>query len=85
MLPRIKYTHKINCRRAYSVNRKVDLRFLNRNFDINFFIEIFEFSLPEINKIMKKLVILQLDNDPKHRSLKALEYYKEDNIKILII
>ena len=26
---------------------------------------------------------MQFDNDPKHRSLKALEFYKEYNIKII--
>ena len=30
---------------------------------------------------MKNSVILQFDNDPKHRLLKALEFYKENNIK----
>ena len=32
---------------------------------------------------MKNSVILQYDNDPKHISLKALEFYKENNIKII--
>ena len=32
---------------------------------------------------MKNSVILKFDNDPKHRSLKALEFYKENNIKII--
>ena len=32
---------------------------------------------------MNNSVILQFDNDPKHRSLKALEFYKENNIKII--
>ena len=32
---------------------------------------------------MKNSVILQFDNDPKHRSLKALEFYKENNIQII--
>ena len=32
---------------------------------------------------MKNLVILQFDNDSKHRSLKVLEFYKENNIKII--
>ena len=36
-----------------------------------------------MNKIMKNSAILQFDNDPKHRSLKALEFYKENNIKII--
>ena len=36
-----------------------------------------------MNKIMKNSVILQFDNDQKHRSLKALEFYKENNIKII--
>ena len=57
--------------------------FFNRNLDTNLYIKILEFSLPEINKIMINSVILQFDNDPKHRSLKALEFYKEDNIKII--
>ena len=26
---------------------------------------------------------MKFDNDPKHRSLKALEFYKENNIKII--
>ena len=30
-----------------------------------------------MNKIMKNSVILKFDNDPKHRSLKALEFYNE--------
>ena len=32
---------------------------------------------------MKNSIILQFDNDLKHRSLKALEFYKENNIKII--
>ena len=32
---------------------------------------------------MKNSVILQFGNDPKHRSLKTLEFYKENNIKII--
>ena len=55
----------------------------NKNLDTNLYIEILEFNLPEMNKIMKNSVILQFDNDPKHRSLKALEFYKENNIKII--
>ena len=36
-----------------------------------------------MNKIMKNLVILQFENYPKHRSLKALEFYKENKIKTI--
>ena len=36
-----------------------------------------------MNKIMKNSAILQFNNDPKHRSLKALEFYKENKIKII--
>ena len=36
-----------------------------------------------MNKIIKNSIILQFDNNPKHRSLKALEFYKENNIKII--
>ena len=61
----------------------MDLYFFNKNLDTNLYIEILEFSLPEMNKIMKNSVILLFDNDPKHRSLKALEFCKEDNIKII--
>ena len=32
---------------------------------------------------MKNSVILQFDNDPKHRSLKAFEFYKENSIKTI--
>ena len=83
VVSRTKYTHKINCWGAFSAKGKVDLYFLNKNLDTNLYIEILEFSLPEMNKIMKNSVILQFDNDPKHRSLKALEFYKENNIKII--
>ena len=62
---------------------KMDLYLFNRNLDTNIYIEILEFSLSEMNKIMKNSDILQFDNDPKHRSLKALEFYKENNIKII--
>ena len=57
--------------------------FINRNLDKNLCNQIIEFSLLEMNKIMNSSVILQFDNDPKHRSLKALEFYKENNVKIL--
>ena len=30
---------------------------------------------------MKNSVILQFDNDQKYRSIKALEFYKDNNIK----
>ena len=36
-----------------------------------------------MNKFMKNSVILQFNNDPKHRSLKDLEFYKENNIKTI--
>ena len=62
---------------------KEDFNFFNRNFDTNLYIKNFELRLPEMNKIMKKSGILQFDNYPKHRSLKALEFYKENNIKIV--
>ena len=52
--------------------------FVNRNLDTNLYIQILE-----MNKIMKNSVILQFDNDPKHRSLKALEFYKENNVRII--
>ena len=32
---------------------------------------------------MKNSVIFQFDNDPKNRSLKALEFYQDCNIKII--
>ena len=83
VVPRTKYTHKINCWRAFSAKGKVDLHFFNKNLDSNIYIEILEFSLPEIDKIMKNSVILQFDDYPKHRSLKALEFYKDNNIKII--
>ena len=68
---------------AFSAKGNVDLYFFNKNLDTNLYIEILEFSLPEMNKIMKNSVILRFDNDPKHRSLKALEFYQENNIKII--
>ena len=83
VVPKTKYTHKINCWEVFSAKGKVDLYFFKRKLDINLYIEILEFSLPEINKIMKNSVILQFDNDPKHRSLKELEFYKENNINII--
>ena len=83
IVPRTKYTHKINCWGVFSAKGKVDLYFFNKNLDTNLYIEILEFSLPEMNKIMKNSIILQFDNYPKHRSLKALEFYKENNIKII--
>ena len=63
--------------------RKSEFNFFNKNLDTNLYIEIIEFSLSEMNKIMKNSVILQFDNNPKHISLKALEFYKENNIKII--
>ena len=67
----------------FSTKGKVDLYFFNRNLDKNLYIQILEFSLPEMNKIMKNSIILQFDNDPKHRSIKTLKFYKENNIKII--
>ena len=83
VVPKTKYTHKINCWEKFSEKGKVDLYFFNRNLDTNLYIEILKFSLPEMNKIMKNSVTLQFDNDPKHKSLKALTFYKENNIKII--
>ena len=64
-------------------SKRKDLYFFNKNLDTNLYIEILEFSLPEMNKIIKNSVILQFDNDPKHISLKALEFYKENNTKYI--
>ena len=60
VVPRIKYTHKINCCGAFSVKGKVDLYFFNKNLDTNLYIEILEFSLPEMNKIMKTQLFCSL-------------------------
>ena len=49
------------------------------NLDKNLYIEILEFSLPEMNKNMKNSVILQFDNDLKHKSLKSLKFLIEGN------
>ena len=62
---RTKYTHKINCWSAFSARKSGFVCFFYRNLDTNLYIEILEFSLPEINKIMKISAILQFDNDPK--------------------
>ena len=72
VVPRTKYTHKINCWGAFSAKGKVDLYFLNKNLDTNLYIQILDFSLLEMNKIKKNSVILQFDNDPKHRSQKKV-------------
>ena len=61
---RTKYTYKINCWSTFSA-RKSRFFFKYRNLDTNLYIEILEFSLPEMNKIMKISSILQFDNDPK--------------------
>ena len=69
---------------AFSEKGKVDLHFFNKNLDTHLYIEILEISLLSINKIIKKFSdILQFDNHSKHRSLKALEFYKENYIKII--
>ena len=68
---------------TFSAKIKVDLYFFNKNLVTNLYIEILEFSLPEMNKIMKNSVILHFNNGPKHRSPKDLEFYKENNIKII--
>ena len=80
---RTKYTHKIYCWGEFSAKGEVSLYFVNRNFDTNLYKEILDLSLFEINKIMKNSVILQLDNDLKHRLLETLEFYKENIIKII--
>ena len=63
--------------------KKSGFVFVDLNLDTNQYIEILLFSLSEMNKIMKNSVILQFDNDPKHRSLKAFEFYKKNNIEII--
>ena len=84
MVPRTKYTHKINCWGAFSAKGIVDLYLFYKNLDSNLYFEILEFSLPEMNKIMKNSVIFfRLIMIRNHRSLKALEFYKENNIKII--
>ena len=83
VVPRIKYTYKIYFWGAFSAKGKVDLYFFNKNLDTNIYIEILDISLLEMNKIIKNSIILQFDNDPNHRSLKALEFYKDNNIKII--
>ena len=67
----------------FQQKEKLNCIFLNNNLNTNLYIEILEFSLPEVNKIMKNSVILQFDKNLKHRSLKALEFCKENNIKII--
>ena len=72
VMPRTKYTYKINSWREFSAKGKVDLYFFNKNLDTNLYIKILELTLPEMNKIMKSSFILQFDNNQKHKSLKAL-------------
>ena len=57
VVPRSKYTYKINYFGVFSAKGKVELYFFYRNLDTNLYIEIIEFSLLEINKIIKSSVI----------------------------
>ena len=56
--PKIKYTNKVNCRGLFSTKEKMVLYFLDINLDTNLYIEILEFILSKMNKIIENSVIL---------------------------
>ena len=54
--------------------------FQSQILDIILYIEILEFYLSDMNKIIKKLNILQFDSNPKYLFLKTFDFYKDNSI-----
>jgi len=63
---------------GFSVAGKTSLFCFRRIMDANFYVEILQKHLPEVNKMFRGKRRFQQDNDPKHTSRIAREFLKEN-------
>ena len=78
-----KYTKKVNVWGAFWSMGTVKLQFFEGNMDSKKYIEILNNSKREMNELIPDKWILQWDNDSKHFSNITLDYYIENDIKVL--
>ena len=74
---------KGKCLGAFWSMGTVKLQFFEGNMDSKKYIEILNNSKREMNKLIPDKWILQWDNDSKHFSNITLDYYIENDIKVL--
>ena len=74
---------KINVWGTFCRKGTIELQFFEGNMDIQKYIEILENSRREMNELLPDKWILQWDNDSKHFSNMTLDYYIENDVKLL--
>ena len=62
---------------------KFDLYFFKENMDSKLYTEILKSRIGEIKVHWENKTNLQFDNDPKHKSVQAYEFYQENSIRII--
>ena len=65
---------------AISMNGRVNLHLFINNLNKEEYVQILKDNLKEIKEIGGKNFIFQWDNDPKHNSKLALEFYKKNKL-----
>ena len=73
-----KLSKKVNAWGAISMNGRVNLHLFINNLNKEEYVQILKDNLKEIKEIGGKNFIFQWDNDPKHNSKQALEFYKKN-------
>ena len=68
---------------AFSTKGVIELQTFENNMDSQKYIEILEKSKDRLNKLYPNGYILQCNNDSKHRSGMSLDYYIQNEIKLL--
>ena len=78
-----KYSKKLHVWGAFSSKGLIELQNFENNKDSQKYIEILEKSKDQLNELHPNRYILLCDNDSKHRSEIFLDYYIQNDIKLL--
>ena len=73
-----KLSKKVNAWRAISTKGKVNLYLLINNLKKEEYVKILSDNLKDLREIGGKNILFQCDNDPKHKSKLALEFYSKN-------
>ena len=78
-----KYSKKLHVWGAFSSKGVIELQTFENNMDSQKYIEILEKSKDQLNELHLNRYILLCDNDSKHRSGISLDYYIQNDIRLL--
>ena len=70
------FKQKINWWSAFSSNGECILSFFKENISSTIYENILEDYMPKLKRIGKNKVLVLMDNNPVHKSLNSLKFYK---------